>query len=123
MTPEKREQLTSDLAPHGLTVLLTRDYDATLMQLARLAQFERLMMRTAAGNPAVECAVEHVQCQQISTYPKGREFNVPLETVHIPQILQAVNTELQRTLDSNGNLMPDRLTAAVLAFSAVLIRR
>jgi hypothetical protein len=122
MTPEKREKLTSDLAPHGLSVLLTRDFDGILLQLARLAQFERLMMLTAAGNPSVECAVEHVHCQQISPVPSPREFSEPLETIHIPQLLQAVNVELQRAMDNGGNLMPDRVAAAVLAFSAILIR-
>lgn len=64
MTPEKRTELQRTLKGHGLTVLLTRDYDAILQQLARLAQFERLMIQVAAGNPAVEFAVDHVTKQQ-----------------------------------------------------------
>jgi hypothetical protein len=65
MTPEKFTEMERKLDRHGLTVLLTRDYVAMLIQLARLAQFERLMIQTAAGNPAVEFAVEHVKKQQL----------------------------------------------------------
>ena len=64
MKPETRQKLDEKLNQHGLSVLLTRDYDSILMQLARLAQFERLMLLAAAGNPAVEFAVEHVLREQ-----------------------------------------------------------
>lgn len=60
MTPETRTELKRKLADHGLTVLRTEDHNAMLQQLARLSQFERLMLNTAVGNPVVEHAVEHV---------------------------------------------------------------
>jgi hypothetical protein len=65
MTPEKRNELIRSLNDTGMTVLLTRDYASMLLQLARLSQFERLMVTTAAGNPAVEFAVDNVHRQQM----------------------------------------------------------
>ncbi|HIJ95802.1 MAG TPA: hypothetical protein HPP94_08725 [Desulfuromonadales bacterium] len=64
MTLQKRDELQRTLNDHGLTVLFTRDYDDIKRQLARLAQFERLMISAAAGNPDVEFAVDHVAKQQ-----------------------------------------------------------
>jgi len=64
MTPEKYAELTKHLAGQGLTVLPTRDFDSILLQLARLAEFKRLMLQVAAGNYIVEFAVEHV-CTKI----------------------------------------------------------
>lgn len=60
MTPEKREQLKKQLAAHGLTVILTKDFDSICLQLAGLVRFKRNMLKTAAGNPPVETAVQYV---------------------------------------------------------------
>jgi uncharacterized protein (DUF302 family) len=65
MSPETRTKLKNTLADHGLTVLKTVDHNAMLQELARLAQFERLILNTAAGNPPVESAVEYVILTQM----------------------------------------------------------
>ena len=119
MTPDARKKLEQKLSGHGLSVLLTRDFDAILLQLARLAQFERLMLTAAAGNPAVEFAVDHVQREQSAFIDCDRDFTVPLAVGNIPRILQAVNIELQQRLDSASHFYPDRLNAAIVAFTAI----
>lgn len=123
MTPEKREQLTAHLAQHGLSVLMTKDLDGILLQLAKLAQFNRLMLTAAAGNPVVEFAVDHVQREQACVDASDWDFAIPMETANIPWLLQAVNVELQQLLDKRASIQPDRLPAAVAAFSAIISRR
>lgn len=118
MTPEKREQLTDHLAEHGLSVLLTKDFDAILMQLARLAQFERLMLTAAAGNPAVEFAVEHVR------YEQGDDDNTrPLEISDLPKVLTAAHKHLHDQLGKPARLDTHTVNAAVSAFVGILCRR
>lgn len=122
MTPEKRRELTTQLGDQGLYVIPTRDFDAILMQLARLAQFERMMLTVAAGNPAVEFAVEHVQCEQqapphmISDAAALR----PLTTLDIPTVLNDVNRALHDQLDKQAHIDPLRAQAAALAFVGIL---
>ena len=130
MTPEHRAKLELRMAeynqglnPGGLSVLMTRDYDEILLQLAQLAQFQRLLLTAAAGNPAMEFAVEHVQREQAAMTDSCAGFAVPLEILNIPTVLQAVNVELQKQLDATGTIHLQRLPAAVTAFSAILCGR
>lgn len=74
MTPEQRQHLIKKMDENGMTVLLTRDYFGMLLQLARLSQFERLMIKTAAGNPHVEIAVDHVRRIQNRN---GEQYEMP----------------------------------------------
>lgn len=89
MTPETRSKLEKTLSDHGLTVVLTRDHNAMLLQLASLAEFKRLMLTAAAGNPAVEYTVSHVIKNQLQT-----KITQPLSMEQIPAILAMVNRAL-----------------------------
>ena len=60
---QARATLAEHLEANGMTVLRTSDYRAMSKELARLLRFRRLMLKAAAGNPAVEFAVEYVQRQ------------------------------------------------------------
>lgn len=122
MTPEKRRELTKQLGDQGLYVIPTRDFDAILMQLARLAQFERLMLSAAAGNPVVEFAVDHVRDEQqapphmISDAAALR----PLTSLDIPTVLNEVNRALHEQMDKQAHIDPQRAQVAALAFVSIL---
>lgn len=90
MTPATREKLEQTLIDHGLTVLQTRDHNAILQQLASLAEFKRLVLTAAAGNPIVEYAVSHVIKKQLQT-----KITQPQSMEQIPEILAMVNRALQ----------------------------
>lgn len=115
MTPEKRAELTTQLAANGLTVLLTKDFDAIMLQLAHLAQFERLLLKAAAGNPPVEFVVEHVQ--SVQHYPVESR---PMEILDIPWVLMAIHRALYEKLDKGAQLRPERLYAASAAFTGII---
>ncbi len=115
MTPEKREELTKQLAEHGLSVLLTRDFDAILLQLARLAQFERLMVINEHLFNAVGIAAIRASCGVDSDNDLR-----PMEVIDIPLIGIEVNRATQIMLDKQAHIDLHRLPAAVLAFVGIL---
>lgn len=117
MTPEKRAELTAQLAQHGLSVLLTRDYDAILLHLARLAQFERLVM--ANGHLFNPADIEAIRRSCDSGYPSAAGIRL-LDILDIPVILAAMNRELRRRMDEQTRIDPDRLSAATAAFIGIL---
>lgn len=96
MSPETRTKLKNTLADHGLTVLQTKDHTAMLQELARLAQFERLMLTTAAGNPPVETAVEHVILSQLQSAgtPVPDAFTGAMEIDDIPRVMREAHAGL-----------------------------
>jgi hypothetical protein len=120
MTPEKREELTNQLSAQGLTVLLTRDFDGILMQLARLAQFERLVLindhlRTL---PHIETILGVCNGGLV-----GAAALRPLEIADIPIVLTAAHKHLHDQLGRPAQLDPHTVDAAVTAFVAILCRR
>lgn len=120
MTPETRAKLEKSLNEHGLTVHLTRDIGAIMLQLARLAQFERLMHSVAAGNPAVEVAVEHVIREQRRCADHTPPDRRPLEVLDIPEVMTGLNRALHAKLGKQADISPVRLDAAIAAFCGVL---
>lgn len=48
MNDQKRQHLIQTLSRHGLTVLLSKDHTAMLLELAMLKRFERLVRKAAA---------------------------------------------------------------------------
>lgn len=116
MTPDQ-QKIATELVPHGLSVLLTRDFDAILLQLARLAQFERLMLTAAAGNPAVEFAIEHVRAQQ-----GDDDITRPLEISDLPKVLTAAHKHLHDQLGKPARLDTHSVNAAVTVFVGILCR-
>lgn len=123
MTPEKQAELTRQFADHGLTVLLSKDFDSILIQLARLAQFERLMRQQAEENPWVMGGVAAVQAEQERFTPGVSRFRPALELIDIPAILAAVNRELQAQYDASARFDQNDLSAATAAFIGILCRR
>lgn len=123
MTPEKREELTKHLAGQGLFVLQTRDFDSILMQLARLAQFERLMISYSEGEKTGLVRdlikVAHVVTDHADNPSDCR----PLECVDIPSILADVNRELQAQMDRGAYIDHSTIHAATVAFSGILFKR
>lgn len=119
MTPQKRAELATQLASHGLSVLLTRDYDAILLQLAQLAQFERLMLQIADCNPAAAGIVGEIRSEQkrFTDFPGSSR---PLEVLDIPDILNWVNRTLHEALDAKRSVKPALITAATAAFITIL---
>ncbi len=119
MTPQKRAELTTQPAAHGLSVLLTRDYDAILLQLAQLAQFERLMLQIAACNPAAAGMVGETRSEQ-KRFTDCRGSSRPLEVLDIPSILNRVNRALHDALDAKRPVNPSLIPAATAAFVTIL---
>jgi len=112
MSPETRAVLQSKLAENGLTVLKTDDYNSTLLQLSRLARFERLMLNTAAGNPVVETAVEHVRSRMdgavgaIGRSPLQRPDPARrMEIDDIPMVLRSAHSGLHNYLSGDATLI------------------
>lgn len=124
MTPEKREELTNQLADQGLSVLLTHDFDSILIELARLAQFERLMMTALENDPLelLDVVMAEVRAQQEE--PPHVMLNPadlrPMETIDIPWILMEVNRPLQAMLNKQTSIDIKRVHAAVAAFVGIL---
>ncbi|MDD5107591.1 MAG: hypothetical protein PHC49_18505 [Desulfuromonadaceae bacterium] len=117
MTPEKRIELTKQLAGQGLYVLPTRDFDAILLQLARLAQFERLMMLEAECSAWVDIAAQRVKAEQ--ALPDDDAIR-PLEVLDIPSIQIETFRALYDRLEKNICINPNRVHAAVAAFVGIL---
>lgn len=117
MTPEKRTEITAQLADHGLTVLLTTDYKSILIQLARLAQFERLMMIEAECSPWVEVALQRVKAEQVVVIDNHVR---PIGILDIPTVQMQVHRAMHECLKKNVNINPQRVDAAVLAFIGIL---
>jgi hypothetical protein len=118
MTPEKRVELTTQLADHGLSVLLTKDFDAILIQLARLAQFERLIVTAAEGNPRLADAVK--MARLIQDTAAASESHHPLAILDIPTIIIDLHRALHDMLDKQACIAPLRVHAAVAAFTGII---
>lgn len=118
MTPQTRAELEQKLAAHGLTVLLTRDFDAIMLQLDRLAQFERLMQEVAEGNPPVEFAMGYVRAMQ--HYPVESR---PMEILDIPEIMIGLLRELHEQINRGTRIRCERITAATTAFIGIITAR
>lgn len=124
MSPETRTKLKNTLADHGLTVLQSKDHTAMLQELARLAQFERLMLTTAAGNPPVESAVEHViMCQMESAAtPIPNAFTGVMGIDDIPRVMREAHAGLHSYHRHQGELL-DPKTAPDIIDGALEISR
>ncbi len=121
MTPQKRTELTQKMAEYGLSVMLTRDYDSLLTQLASLAQFERVMLSIAECNPAAAGMVSEIRSEQRRfTEPTGpaRQMTV----LDIPGILRDANQALHTALDRELQFRPELLPVATALFSSILCR-
>jgi hypothetical protein len=126
MTPEKRDKLTQQLAEQGLTVLMTRDYDAILLQLARLAQFERLLDGKAESDKRLAEIIRFIRLMQMpveSFRPGDIEKARPLETLDVPTILTGVHKALHVQLDNCATVYHNSIHAATAAFIGILFRR
>ena len=122
MTPEKRAELIKHLASHGLSVLLTRDFDSMLIQLARLAQFERLLIQSSETNPWVRATLERIWNEQKMFVDNQNDIR-RMEIIDVPTVLNSVNRALNDQLDQRAHINPEHLTAATAAFTAILCRR
>ena len=123
MTPEKRRELTKQLADQGLSVLLTRDFDSILMQLARLAQFERMMVEMGEADKShrvKDCIAVTRARQEAPPNMPGYEEMRPLEILDIPTINIELHRALHDRLDKQVCINPLRLHAAVAAFVGIL---
>ena len=124
MKPETRAKLEQKLNEHGLTVIMTKDFDSILLQLARLAQFERLMveMGNLDTSHRVKDCIEITRVrQEAPPYMKPNSNNMlPLSITDIPQINIEVHRALHARLDKQVCINPLRLHAAVSAFVGIL---
>lgn len=112
MTDGVLAELSRKLKANGLTVVKTGDYESMLLQLARLARFQRLMLSTAAGNPVVEVAVEDVRQQM--DLPEANRCRPPLvrldpacrmEIDDIPRVLRTAHAGLHNYLARDASLL------------------
>lgn len=117
MTPQTRAELEQKLAEHGLTVLLTRDYNTILLHLARLAQFERLLLTAAKTDPLCQHALDLIQAHWL---PYNDDCPDTLGILDIPEILMAINRVLNSLSDRQARINTDRLPAAIAAFAGIL---
>lgn len=123
MTPEKYIELTKQLAGQGLSVLPTRDFDSILMQLARLAQFERLIMNALENDPLelFEVVMEEVRAEQNAAADiPGCDAMRALKIYDIPVIEIALHRALHERLEKQACINPLRVNAAVLAFVGII---
>lgn len=119
MTPEKRVELTTLMAANGLSLLLARDFDALLLQLAHLAQFERLLLQAADGNPHLECAIAYVKKQQ-TLFDEPAADQRALELLDIPTILCRVSGALHEALATGNRINIDLTPTATAVFVKIL---
>ncbi|BCS55170.1 hypothetical protein [Geobacter sp. SVR] len=117
MTPETREKLDRKLREHGLTVLLSRDYDQILHQLARLSEFKCLIecCETAPVLAAVKC-VDRIQAQRDG----HGDAPAALAVLDIPAIQSALNRALYGLHAKGRRVNLERLPAAITAFLGIL---
>jgi len=126
MTPGKRAELDKQLNEQGLSVLLTKDFDSILIQLARLAQFERLLAARAEHDTRLADIITRTRIIQGSdhvAYPTDIEPSRPLEILDIPSILTDVHQALHDQLDKQATLKHESVHAATAAFIGILCRR
>ena len=119
MTPQKRQELTKQLETYGLSVLLTRDFDSILIQLAKLAQFERIMVQIAECNPAAAGMLAEIRCEQ----RRFAEPNGPprqMTVLDIPAVLREANSALHAALDRELQFRPELLPLATALFTRTL---
>jgi hypothetical protein len=105
------------------TTLLTSDFDAILIQLARLAQFERMLVELADVDTShrVKDCIAVTRARQIEPpYIPGYADRRPLETIDIPAIGLQLHQALHGCLDQQVCLNPLRVHAAVSTLLAIL---
>lgn len=126
MTPEHRVELQNHLAEHGLSVLMTRDYDAILIQLARLAQFERLIEQKAETDKRLSETIKMIRLIQ-RPFNAGRPADLsqvrPMEIIDVPDIVTVVHRALHDNLGKNALIDHTHIHAATAAFVGILFRR
>jgi hypothetical protein len=123
MTPEKYIELSTTLAGQGLTVLPTKDFDPILIQLARLAQFERPMLTKAESDKRLAETINMVRLIQDSVSPLPANQPRHLEILDIPTIVTAVHHELHDQLGRCARVDHNSIHAATAAFIGILFRR
>jgi len=121
MTTESRPIEIRESGTHS--VIRTADLDNILMQLARLAQFERLMINALKNDPLelldVIMAEVHAEQNAAADIP-GCDAMRPLKIIDIPKIEIALHRELHERLDKQVCIHPQRMNAAVVAFVGIL---
>ena len=123
MIPETRAKLEQKLNELGLSVLRTCDYDAILMQLARLAQFERMMVEMGEADKShrvKDCIAVTRARQEAPPNMPGYEEMRPLEILDIPTINIELHRALHDRLEKQVCINPLRVHAAVAAFVGIL---
>lgn len=123
MTPEKRAALENTLAEHGLTVMLTSDHKALLQNLARLAQFERLMQHMAEGDMTGMTARTVDTVRMVMACPEYSGEIKQLQVLDIPEIITEVHRDLHKLLDDGAHILPAWQFIARAAFIAILTGR
>lgn len=103
--------------------MLTKDYNTILMQLARLAQFERLMHLAANDLAGADLTLEQIRAEQRRFAMEGTDILRPMETLDVPTILAEVNKALHEQMDNQARLDFDSIHAATSTFTAILCRR
>lgn len=120
MTPEKHTELNEQ----GYSVIKTSDLDAILLQLARLAQFERLMieMGNLDESHRVRDCIEITRVrQEAPPYVKPDTNDMrPLAILDIPMIGIELHQALHEQLDKHVCINPVRVQAAISAFVGIL---
>lgn len=100
------------------------DLDGILLQLARLAQFERIMIEMGDLDKShrVKDCIELTRVrQEAPPYVKPDTNDMrPMETIDIPYVLMEVNRVLQASLDKRAVIDIHRVQAAALAFIGIL---
>jgi hypothetical protein len=118
MSPETCAKLEQKLNEHGLTVMLTRDHTAIMLQLARLAQFERQLVTMAQVDRPLAAYVK--KARELDTLDSETRV---METLDIPEILTAINRGLHGQITRRASIDPARIPAAVTAFIGIICRR
>lgn len=60
MSDHKQTDLEKTLKDHGLTVLLTKDHNAMLLELAMLKRFDRLIRKAAEVDTLLKMLVKDI---------------------------------------------------------------
>lgn len=125
MTLDERIELTRTLAGQGLTVIPTRDYDGILLQLARLAQFERLVMNAVDIDPLglFEQVIAEIHTEMNEADNPRYNTMRPMDVVDIPMVQMETFRALYARINTDICLDPTRVDAAVSAFAGILFAR
>lgn len=109
-----------------ITTIPTATFDSILIQFARLAQFERLMVTKAEHDPRLAAIIKMVQLDQGPVVLAGDaalEQLRPLEVGDLPIVLSAAHKHLHDQLGQPSLLDATAINAAVAAFVGLLCRR